>query len=374
MSDPRINNLAKILVQHSTKIKPGDLVAVLSQPAGEPLVYEVFRQVLKAGGHPYLIPAGTMYLPGYQGLEALFMAEASQAQLQHEDVIAKKIVSDFDAAIFINSADNTRELSGIEPSRVQARYRALSEVYGLHRQRTADKSYAWVVTTFPTNAYAQDADMSLADYQDFVYAATFADKDDPLGEWQAVHDYQQQLVEWLRGKRRVALKGPHIDLELSIEGRGFINSDGTHNMPSGEVYTSPVEDSANGWVYFTYPAVFRGRECEGVKFHFENGRVVEATAKKGQAYLNTILDTDDGSRFMGEFAFGTNNGIQRFTKSILFDEKIGGSVHMAVGYGFPEAGSTNQSAVHWDFICDMRDGGQAYVDGQLFYDSGQFKL
>ena len=216
--------------------------------------------------------------------------------------------------------------------------------------------------------------MSLSEYENFVYGACFTDKDDPVAEWLKIHDRQQKLVDWLKGKKQVKVKGPNVDVTLSIDGRDFINSDGHKNMPSGEIFTSPVEDSANGWVRFTYPAIVAGREVEGIELRFENGKVVEATAKKNQDYLLSTLDTDEGARYLGEFAVGTNNGIQQFTKSILFDEKIGGTIHMAVGRGFPEIGGKNESAVHWDMICEMRDGGKIWVDDELFYDSGEFVM
>jgi aminopeptidase len=216
--------------------------------------------------------------------------------------------------------------------------------------------------------------MSLRDYEDFVYAATFADQPDPVQSWRTVHDRQQQLVDWLRGKERVEVRGPNIDLQLSIAGRTFINSDGKRNMPSGEIFTGPVEDSANGWVRFTYPAIRGGREVEGVEFELRDGKVVQARATKNEEYLLSQLDSDEGSRYLGEFAIGTNYQIQRFTKSILFDEKIGGTIHMAVGAGYPETGSRNRSSVHWDFICDMRHDSEIRVDGELIYRDGQFLI
>ena len=189
-----------------------------------------------------------------------------------------------------------------------------------------------------------------------------------------MHDRQQQLVDWLKGKDRVHVRGPHIDLTLSIAGRTFINSDGKRNMPSGEIFTGPVEDSVNGWVRFTYPAIRGGREVEGVEFEFVDGKVVRASADKNEEYLISQLDSDEGARYLGEFAVGTNYQIQRFTKSILFDEKIGGTVHMAVGAGYPETGSRNRSSVHWDFICDMREDSEILVDGELFYRNGEFQV
>ncbi len=193
-----------------------------------------------------------------------------------------------------------------------------------------------------------------------------------MAEWGKIHAMQQRMVEWLAGKREVKVTGPNADLSLSIAGRTFINSDGHRNMPSGEIFTGPVEESVNGWVRFTYPAIYMGREVDGVELRFKDGKVVDATATKNEEFMISVLDTDAGSRYLGEFAVGTNMGIQRFTKSILFDEKIGGTIHMAVGAGYPETGSKNNSAVHWDMICDMRNGGQIHVDGELFYENGVF--
>jgi aminopeptidase len=241
-------------------------------------------------------------------------------------------------------------------------------------RRSAEGSLRWVGAQYPCPAYAQDADMSLRDYEIFVYSATFADRDDPVAEWQKVHDDQQRIVDWFRGKEMLTVKSPNADLSLSIEGRTFINSDGKKNMPSGEVFTGPVEDSANGWVNFTYPAIRGGREVEGVRLEFENGKVVKATAEKNEAYLLSQLEADEGAKYLGEFAIGTNYGIQQFTKSILFDEKIGGSFHMAVGAGYPETGSVNKSSIHWDFICDVREDSEIRVDGELLYKDGQFQI
>jgi aminopeptidase len=240
--------------------------------------------------------------------------------------------------------------------------------------RSATGDLRWVLTQFPCSAYAQEADMSLEEFEDFVYHATFADQDDPVAHWLEIRDTQQRLVDWLKGKNRVEVRGPNIDLKLSIKGRTFINSAGKRNMPSGEIYTGPVENSVNGWVRFTYPAVREGREVEGVEFKFEDGRVVEAKAKKNAAYLQSQLDSDKGARYLGEFAVGTNYGIQRFTKNILFDEKIAGTIHLAVGAGYPDTGSKNRSAVHWDFICDMREDAEIEVDGELFYKNGDFVI
>jgi aminopeptidase len=246
-----------------------------------------------------------------------------------------------------------------------------NEVY---RQRSATGDLRWVVTLFPTDAFAQDAEMGTKEFEDYIYATTYSDTKDPVKEWNRIHDEQQRIVDHMKGKKQVVVKGPNVDLNLSIEGRTFINSDGQRNMPSGEVFTSPVEDSAEGWIRFTYPAVTRGREVNGIELHFEKGKVVKATAEKNEAFMLSMLDIDEGARYLGEFAMGTNKKINRFIKNILLDEKIGGTIHLALGFGFPEAGAKNKSAIHWDMICDMRQGGTIHVDDELIYDSGDFKI
>ena len=216
--------------------------------------------------------------------------------------------------------------------------------------------------------------MSLREFEDFVFQATFVDRDDPVAEWQAIGAMQTRLVDYLKGKQQVELRGPNIELDLSIEGRSFINSDGKRNMPSGEIFTGPVEDSTQGWVEFSYPAIRQGREVEGIRLEFDKGEVVKASADKGEDYLLAMLDSDPGARRLGELGIGTNFGIQRFTKRILFDEKIGGTIHLAVGKGYPETGSQNESAIHWDMICDMREDAEIKVDGEVFYKNGKFTI
>jgi aminopeptidase len=327
----------------------------------------VYEEVVKSGGDPHL----QVDLPGTQ--EAFYRL-ATDDQINHLSRLDEFVVDNVDVSIGIRSDSNTREMSGADPAKQSQRRKALMPLFKTSMQRAATGEFRWVGTLYPTNAYAQDAEMSLREYEEFVYGACFCDQDDPVARWQEVHDMQQKLVDWLEGKREVRVTGPNADLSLSIEDRVFMNSDGHKNMPSGEIFTGPVEDSAEGWVKFTYPAVTAGREVEGIELKFEKGKVVEASAKKGEEFLLKMLDTDPGARYVGEFAIGTNDGIKRFTKNILFDEKIGGSFHMAVGFGFPETGSKNESAIHWDMICDMRDGGEIHVDGELFYRSGEFVI
>ena len=367
MPDPRVANLARVLVNYCVAVQPGHLVAIYGLPAAQPLLKETYREVLRAGGFPYLFAS-------IDGLEELFLSEASDEQLQHVSKVTEMVASEFDARIVVLSASNTRNLSNVDPERQQILARAHTGILETIMKRTAAKELNWVGTLYPTAAYAQDAEMSLEEFEDYVYATTYADTDDPVAEWLIFREMQQHLVDWLAGRKLVEVKGPHVKMSLSIEGRTFENADGRKNMPSGEIFTGPVERSVNGWVQFSYPAVIQGREIEGVELHFEDGKVVEATAEKNEEYLLSVLDADEGARYLGEFAIGTNKKIDRFIKNILFDEKIGGTIHMALGVGYPETGSLNKSAIHMDMICDMRDGGQIHVDGELIYDSGDFKI
>lgn len=365
MIDPRISKLASILVNYSIGVKPGDWVWVRGSTLAEPLVAETTRLVLEAGGNP------TVTLSA-DSIDQAILRASSDGQLGWVSPLETKLFNEADALIGIRAVENTRTLTGIDPRKQRVQQNARRGLTETYMRRSAEGSLRWVTTQYPCSAYAQEADMSLQDYADFVFAATFADQPDPVACWQEIHAVQQRLVDWLKGKNQVTVRGPNVDLSLSIKDRVFINSDGRHNMPSGEIFTGPVEDSANGWVFFNYPAIRGGREVVGVHLEFKDGKVVDARASKNEEYLVSQLDSDTGARYLGEFAIGTNYGINRFTKSILFDEKIGGSFHMAVGAGYPETGSVNKSSVHWDFICDLRTDSEIRVDGELFYQNGQF--
>jgi aminopeptidase len=365
--DVRTERLAKLLVGYSVDVQPGESVAIMASPLAADLVRGIYEQILRQGGHPLVY----LELPG---VNEIFFRCANEAQLKHINPVEEMVIAEFDALIKIRSAANTRELSEIDPQRQTIHSKARAPLLRRYMERGATGDLKWSSTLFPTAAYALEADMSLRDYEAFVYGACFCDREDPIAAWQEVHDKQARVIDWLEGKKDVKVAGPNADLTLSIAGRTFINSDGHHNMPSGEVYTGPVEDSANGWVRYTYPAVTGGRVVEGIELWFEDGEVVKATAKKNETYLHQMLETDEGARYLGEFAIGTNFGIQRFTKQILFDEKIGGSFHTAVGAGYPETGSQNRSAIHWDMICDMREGGEIWIDGELFYQNGKFVI
>lgn len=370
MPDPRISNLARILVEHSVDVQPGSTVHIGCWPFAPralPYVHEIAHAVLRAGGYPLIDLEPEFF-------EGLLIAEGNDSQLAFVDPRLMLMARDFDRSIVLTCEENTHRLSGVDPQRQALRARSFAEYHEITNRRSAEGSFRWVLTLVPTSGYAQDADMSLEAYEDFFFRATFADRDNPVERWKQMQEFQENLVAWLKGRKKVEIKGPNVDLSLSIEGRPFINCYGDGNIPDGEIFTAPVEDSAQGWIRFTYPAIYGGREVVGVELQFEKGKVVKATAEKGEAILQAALDMDKGARVLGEFGIGTNKSIDRFTKNTLFDEKIGGTIHLAVGFGYPESGSQNVSALHWDMICDMQDGGRILVDGALFYDSGEFHI
>ncbi len=367
MTDPRVAKLARTLVEYSAAVQPGETVILIGEISGLPLVRETHREIVRAGG------LCIVWLTD-EAMGDVLLREGGDEQVTWISPVERWEAEEADVRIAIRSTVNTRRRTSIDPKRTALHATARRDLAKTRFQRAASHEQRWTLTQFPTQAYAQEADMSLEEFEDFVYGATFADQPDPIQCWKDLEANQQKYVDWLAGHKQVQVKGPNVDLSLSIAGRTFVNSGGTHNMPSGEIFTGPVEDSVNGWVRFTYPAIREGRIVDGVELKFENGKVVGATAKKNEEYLLTQLETDPGARYLGEFAIGTNFGIQRFTGNILFDEKIGGTIHMALGRGYLETGSKNESAIHWDMICDMRQGGEITVDGTLFYKDGQFTI
>lgn len=367
MADIRVEKLAELLVNYSVKVKPGDKTAIMGDSLAEPLLKAIYVNVLKAGGYPYLILS-----PG--GLDELFYKHASEGQLKFVPPPTKLIYDTYDVRISIGGDSNTKELSGIDPSRVVMAQQARRELMKTFLSRAAKGELRWTYALYPTNAYAQDADMGLEEYEDFLYNACLGDVNDPIGYWKRFSAWQQKIADWLKGKKRVRITAPETELNFSIEGRTFINCDGRENMPDGEVFTGPVEDTMEGQVYFSYPTIENGREVTGVRLWFKEGRVIKATADKNEDFLIKTLDTDEGARRVGEFAFGTSRGITRFTRQILFDEKIDGSFHMALGSSYPETGGLNESAIHWDMICDMRQDLEIQLDGEVIYRNGHFTI
>lgn len=367
MNDVWLQRLADVLVNYSTRVKAGDWVGILGDVVTLPALRAVYRAVLKAGGYPTL-----MMSDEYMARE--FLREANDDQINWLDPSQTLYYEQADVYIRIGSSANTRAMTNIPAARTQKVTAARRSWLDTRLNRAARGEFRWVGTWYPSEASAQEANMSLEEYEQFVFGATFCDRDDPVGEWRKVAAMQQQKIDYLKGKKQVVCKGPNIDLTLSIDGRTFINACGERNMPDGEIFTGPVEESVNGWVRFDYPSIVSGRAVSGIEITLKDGKVVQASAKENEDLLFAQLDTDAGSRYLGEFAIGTNFGIQQFTGNILFDEKIGGTVHMAVGMGYPDTGSKNRSAVHWDMICDMRNDSEIRVDGELFYQGGEFAI
>ena len=370
MSDLRVQKHAKILVEHSARVAAGDRILIEATTAAEPLVRELYVQILERGG----IPHPLVYIPGTMPLnqEDLYVAYANEQQLDATPAFLEVAYAEFEGRIRVHSSTNTRGGTQMDRNKVQRRNKALRGITEMQMRRGAEGKFKWVTTLYPTSAYAQEANMSLREYEDFVFGAVHVQEDDPVAHWRDSGAEQQRAVDFLAGKDQVVLRGPNVDLRLSIKGRNFENSAGRHNMPDGEVFTGPVEDSVNGWVRFTYPAISGGVAVEGAELTFSQGRVETAKAEKNLDYLLKMLDTDPGARYLGEFAIGTNRDINQFTGNILFDEKIGGSFHMALGAGYPETGSKNKSAIHWDLICDVRRDSEIQVDGLPFYKDGKF--
>lgn len=364
MGDPRLERWARVLVDYATGVRPGDKVAIRGTPAAAPLLRTVYRLVLERGGHPHLLVS----LPG---AAEIFYRVAREPQLTFVSPLDRLVIETFDVLINVLSETNTRSLSTVDPAKqalVSAARRDLTRTY---MERAARGELRWVLTLYPTEAYAQEAEMSLQEFEEFVYEAGRLNEEDPVARWQEQAAFQSRLVAWLKGRRRLHIRGPRADLVLGIEGRTFISADGRHNFPDGEIFTGPEETVTEGWVRFTYPALYGGREVEGVELVFEGGRVVKATAKKNEAFLLKMLETDEGARRLGELGIGTNFAIRRFTRNLLFDEKLGGTFHLALGAAYPETGGRNQSAIHWDLICDLQEG-EIVADGEVLYRDGRF--
>jgi aminopeptidase len=358
--------MAQLLVKYSLNLKPGDKFRLCASPLSEELSLAVYKEAVLAGSHITI----QNRLPGES---EIFYKYANDDQLDFISPISKLITETWDADLYIEAEHNTRELSGIDPSRIARVQKANAGLTQLYLERAARGEMKWSLTVYPTHAMAQEADLSLAEYQDFVFNACLLQEDDPIAAWKALGQRQSRIIEWLHGKEQVSIKGAQVDLTLSIKGRRFENCDGKLNMPDGEIFTGPVEDSVNGYIRFSYPAIFSGQEVEDIELWFEKGRVVKEKASKGQALLTRMLDTDDGSRFVGEWGIGTNYGIQRFTKNMLFDEKMGGTIHLALGAGYPESGSQNKSGIHWDMLCDMSQS-EVTIDGDVFYQDGKVAI
>lgn len=366
MTDPRIEKLADVLVNYSTRVQPGNLVRIAGSPVGRPLVVALYRAVIRAGGFPVasLVP---------DECAEIRLLEGNEAQLKFEDPIQQFAIENVDVTIAYWGDENTKALSACDPARQSLVSQSRRKYLATFMQRASAGSLRWVGTQFPTHASAQDAELSLSAYEDFVFRAGLLHLPDPAAAWREISQRQQRVVDFLNGKHEIRFVTPQgTDLRLGIAGRRWINCDGHENFPDGEVFTGPIEDATEGVVCYSFPACHGGREVHNIRFEFRNGRVVNASADKGEEFLFAMLDQDAGARVLGEIAIGTNYSIKRYSKNTLFDEKIGGTFHAAVGAAYPETGGKNESGLHWDMVCDLRQGGQIFVDGQLISENGRF--
>ncbi len=324
----------------------------------------IYRRCLERGAHPLLRAA----IPQ---AEAYFYRFAEERQLEYVWEPDRWLADHLDASFNIISETNTRQLTRVDPAKQVAVSKARKPLMDTFLRRSAEGSYRWNVTLFPTEAHAMDAEMSLPEYEDFYYAACFADTTDPVADWKALAAKHARMIEWMKGRNEVHIEGEGTDLVLEVGGRTFMPADGHYNFPDGEIYTAPLEDRTRGRIRFSYPAIYRGQIVEGITLEFDGGRVVDATATRNEELLLKTLDTDAGARVLGEIGIGTNYGVSEFTGEILLDEKIGGTVHLAVGASYPETGGVNESAVHWDMVCDLRKGGRVTVDGDPLMEDGE---
>ncbi|MGC3969378.1 MAG: aminopeptidase [Pirellulales bacterium] len=366
MNDPRYDRLADVLVNYSTSVKPGDLVRLSGPVVGRPLLAALYRAVIKAGGNPFLSIS-------IDECTETKLLEGSDEQLKFANPIDLQVVEAIDVAISLWGEDNTKSLTQVPAARQALAGQARRPMMNRFFQRAAEGKLRWCGTQFPCHAAAQDAEMSLRAYEDFVFRAGLLHYDDPAAAWRRVSERQQRLADYLQDKKEIRFVTPQgTDVTLGVAGRRWINCDGKENFPDGEVFTGPIEDAVNGVICYSFPAVHGGRECDGIRLTFRDGRVVDAQASKGEDFLIAMLDQDTGGRTLGEIAIGTNYSVERYTKNTLFDEKIGGTFHAAVGSSYPETGGKNESGLHWDMVCDLRQGGQIFVDGMLISENGRF--
>lgn len=366
MKDPRVQKLARVMVEYSTEIKKGRHVVIAGEPQAQPLLLECYRAALARGANVEM----QISLPGtYE----IFCKEASKAQLEWVSPVARYRTKQIDAAIRIRSETNTRANSNCDPKKMAAHAKATRPLSKLFMDRASKGELAWVLTQWPTHASAQDAYMSLSEYEEFVFQAGHLEDDDPVKTWRAISKSQQALTDKLNKTREVRIVAEDTDLTFSCQGRTWINCDGHYNFPDGEIFTGPVEKSVNGHVKFSFPAIHQSREVVEAMLEFKDGKVVKADAAKGAEFLREMVAMDAGSAYLGEAAIGTNYNIQQYTRNTLFDEKIGGTIHLALGAAYPETGSKNDSGLHWDMVCDMRNGGKIYADGQLIQENGVFR-
>lgn len=361
-----IDRLAQVLVQYSVGVQSGQLVSLVGPPPAEALLVALYREVLRAGGYPIVRMAP-------EACAEILLREGNDGQVQFVSPLEEREVERVDAIIHALAPLNTRALTSVAPTRQALRSKARGPLMERFMERASRKELRWSVTQLPCHASAQDAEMSLSEYADFVFRAGLLHLPDPPAAWRELSQRQARLRDFLNTQKELRFITPRgTDLKVRVAGRTWINCDGHENFPDGEVFTGPIEDATEGTVRFDFPAVHGGREVDGVRLTFRAGRVVDASADKGEEFLLKMLDQDAGARVLGEIAIGCNYSVTRYTRNTLFDEKIGGTFHAAVGASYPESGGKNKSGLHWDMVCDLRAGGRVEADGKVISENGRF--
>jgi aminopeptidase len=365
VTDPRVDRLADLIVDYSLELDEGHVVRLDGFEVAAPFALALYRAALAAGAHPYTNLT-------FSGLLEILLERGSEEQLDYVSPLQWNEIEDLDALVTIWSEANTRSLSRAEPGRHARLIGSHRKLSNRRWERISRGEMRWCGTLFPTHGHAQEAEMSLAEYEDFVFTACHVHEEDAAAHWRTIAIELEARARELASVRELRIVGPDTDLRLGVDGRSWLAADGHYNLPDGEVFTSPIETETEGEIRYTFPAIYHGREVEDVRLRFEEGRVVAGEAAHGGDYLRSLLDMDEGARILGEVAFGLNYEIDRFTRNILFDEKIGGTMHFALGSGFPQTGGQNTSGLHWDMICDLRDDGEVYADGELVWKDGRF--
>ncbi|MFQ5621596.1 MAG: aminopeptidase [Candidatus Nanoarchaeia archaeon] len=365
MVDPRIEKLAKLSVHYSVDVKPKEQVLIQGSKLAFPLIEELYKECLLSDAYPLILTD--------LDVTYTFFKYAKDHQLKYVSPFFRFIAESIDVSIRIMSQPNPKKLTNIDPVKIRTHRGSQREIMEIFMKRSAEGKLKWTILPYPITAQAQEASMALPEYEDFVYSSCLVHKEDPIAEWNELHKKQEKICEFLNQANEIHIKGEDTDLTFNVEGRKWENCDGKFNMPDGEVCTGPIENSANGTIRFTFPGIYSGREIEDIQLTFRDGKVVEASAAKDNELLQQLLKIEGADR-IGEAAIGTNYGITRFTKNMLFDEKMGGTIHIALGASYPEHGGLNKSAIHWDILKDMKKDGEIYVDGKLFYKNGKFLI
>lgn len=365
MVDSRIKNLAKLCVQYSVDVKPKEKVFIQGNVLSFPLIKELYKECLLKGAYPTIMPS--------LDVEYLFFKYAKEDQLRFVPPLQKFLSKEADVAINVSCEPNPKGLTNINPEKIKTHRSSRKEIMETFLRRSAQGKLKWVLLPYPINNQAQEAAMSLEEYEDFVFSSCLLDKKDPVSEWKKIDKKQEKVCQFLNQVNKIHILGENTDLLLRVKNRKWINCSGKLNMPDGEVFTGPLENSANGTVRFTYPGIVAGREVEDITLTFKDGKVVKATAVKGDELLQQMLKIKGADR-IGEIAIGTNYGITQFSKNMLFDEKMGGTIHMALGASYPESGGLNKAAIHWDIVKDMKKEAEIYADNKLFYKNGKFLI